>query len=267
MPTSCVICKDMSQCSRCQINDLKQQVSSLQYALAYFNKESNQQLRSVNVYSKHFELDNKFLSIKFYGELSTYQFTTLTFDPNKYGLFNQPSDEKNFIFKSIWKAIQSKYISQVCGCFELQKKSGTVHAHFICKTDNTCKEIEDYFRPYFTDDPRNKFAIKSYPLQKERCIEYLKKESQEFYRYDLVNGLDDGLDDPSEQEDCKSKCMGSLKDIFNAIKMVDDSNHQTMKVFVARLIRKYEIKDMTADQLIKQYYKKGYAPAQDSQIF
>jgi len=255
MKTSCVVCKDMSQCSRCQIKDLQKQVETLSYALSYFQKESNQQLRLVKDYSTNFELDNKFLPIKFYGEMSTYQFTTITFDPNKFGLFNQPSDEKNYIFKSIYKAIKDKYISQVCGCFELQKKSGTIHAHFICKTDNTCKEIEDRCRSDFTDDPRNKFAIKSYPLQKDRCIDYLKKESLEFYRYDLVTGLDDGLGDPSEQEDCKSKCMGSLKDIFNAIKIIDDSNKHSIMIFIKRLIKKYEITDITADAVYDIYQR------------
>jgi len=252
MPTSCVVCRDSSQCQRCQIKDLKKQIETLSYALTYFQKESNQQLRLIKDYSTNFELDNKFLPIKYYGEMSDYGFLTITFDPNKFGLFNQPSDEKNYLFKSINKAIKDKYISQLTGCFELQK-NGTVHAHLIIKSDYTNKQIEDYFRPFYTDDPRNRYAIKCYPLQKERCEAYLQKESEEYYRYDPVRGLDDGLEDPSQQEDCKSKCMGSLKDIFNALKIIDDSNRLTLLLFIKRLIKKYDIQNKSPDEILDEF--------------
>jgi len=240
MPTSCVVCKHSSQCQRCQIKDLKDIIQKQNYELSYLRKESNPQLKIQIDYSTNFETDNKFLPIKYYGEMIDYGFLTITFDPNKFGLFNQPSDEKNYIFKKLYKSITDQYINQLTGCFEFQK-NGTVHAHIIIKTTYKPKEIEDYFRPFFTDDPKNKYAIKSYLLQKEKCEAYLQKESEEFFRYDPVRGLDDGLEEASVFVDCTSKCMGTIMDIIKAATALDESNNHQIKTFVKRQLKRYEI--------------------------
>lgn len=178
--------------------DLKNQLEILTNKLSYYNNESNKQLILKKNYSTQFETDNKYLPIVYYGQLVDYQFLTLTFDPDKFGCFNMKEDEQNYIFYTLSKAIKDRKITQLTGCFEYQKKTGTTHAHLIIKTDETPKEIEDYFRPYFTNNPKNKYAIKSYPAQFPKVEDYLKKESQEFYRYDLVNGITDGIESPDD---------------------------------------------------------------------
>lgn len=198
MSTSCVVCKGGSQCNKCIIKDLKKRIEILNYELRYLRKDSNPLLKNKD-YTTHFELDNKFLALRYYGSLTEYQFLTITFDPNKFGLFNQPKDEQNYIFRVLYKCLHyddGEYrspITQLTGCFEYQK-NGTTHAHIIIRTAYTPKQIEDFLRPQFTDDVKNKCAIKSYLLQKEKCEDYLIKESTEYFRYDKTNGLDDGLD-------------------------------------------------------------------------
>jgi len=202
MPTSCVVCKGSSQCQRCLIKDLTSRIELLNYELSYLRKGSNNQLQLPQDYSQHFELDNKFLPIIYYGTLEDYGFLTITFDPNKFGLFNQPKDEQNYIFKQLKQAITDQYIFQLTGCFEYQK-NGAVHAHLIIKSDYTNSQIEDYFRLHFTNDPRNRYAIKCFSLQKDKCESYIQKESQEYYRYDQINGFDENVsvsDNPEFQQ-------------------------------------------------------------------
>ncbi len=135
--------------------------------------------------------------------MKDYQFLTITFDPNKFGYFNMREDEQNYIFYKLKLSIKDQLITQLTGCFEYQKRTGTTHAHMIIRTDKTPSEIEDYFRPHFTNDKKNKYAIKSYYLEQEKCEAYLQKESMEYYKYDLVHGLDDGLSlvDPQCRKD------------------------------------------------------------------
>jgi len=260
--SSCAVCRDMSQCYKCQIVDLKKQVLALKIELKHNSKESNKQLIKPDA-TKHFELDNKFLPIRYYGLQADYGFLTITYDSAKFGLFNLVKDEQNYIFYVLNKAIEDGYIVQLTGCFEYQKNT-TTHAHLIIKSDYNNQQIEDYFRPYFTDDKKNKYAIKCYTLQKTKCESYLVKESTEYYRYDPLRGLDDGIDDASPFDDCRSKCIGSLKDIFNALTIIDTSNYESLKLFGARLLRKYEIPDMTINQLLQQYEQ--YKSSSDSVI-
>lgn len=199
MPTSCVVCKGSSQCTRCHNSDLMKKIELLQYELSYLRKGSNKQLMLQKDYSSRFETDNKFLPIRYYGLMTEYSFLTITFDPNKFGLFNQPKDEQNYIFYILAKSISDSYINQLTGCFEYQK-NGTVHAHIIIKSIYTCSQIEDYFRPFFTDDPKNKYAIKCYKLIKDKCEDYLQKEATEYFRYDKLNNLDDGIGEADESE-------------------------------------------------------------------
>lgn len=243
MSTSCVVCKGSSQCQRCQIKDLKKIIEKQEYELQYLRKGSNHQLKLNNDYSQYFETDNKFLPIKYYGEMKDYQFLTITFDPNKFGIFNQPSDEQNYIFCYLKRAIMTSiapkpsFITQLTGCFEYQK-NGTTHAHIIIKSDYTTKQVEDFFRPFFTDDPKNKYAIKSYLLQKEKCETYLQKESTEFFRYD--KHFND-LEDAEAFDDCKSKCIATIEDVLNIIKQREAFQRVENSKLFNRLLKAYKL--------------------------
>lgn len=252
MSTSCVVCKGTSQCQRCQIKDLKLKIEQQEYALQYFQKDSNQQLRLPKDYAHYFERDNKFLPIKYYGEMVDYHFLTITFDPNKFGIFNQHVDEQNYIFKYLHKSIDKQIVVQLTGCFEYQK-NGTTHAHIILKSAQRDSEIEDFFRNYFTNDPKNKYAIKSYKLQKEKCETYLQKESTEYFRYDLTFD-DDLMEQANPFADCKSKCVATVNDILNIIRHHEEIHKQEQLKLATRLIKKYGI-TTTAKELL-------YAPAQ-----
>lgn len=237
MSTHCVVCKHSSQCYKCQIKDLKSTIEKLTYELSYLRKGSNSLLVLKDDYSKHFETDNKFLPINYYGEMSDYQFLTITFDPQKFGLFNQPKDEQNYIFKYLTKSINKGFIKQLTGCFEYQK-NGTTHAHIIIHTNYKPKEIEDHFRPSFTDDLKNRYAIKCYPLQKEKCEAYLQKESTEYYRYDL------SFDDMPEAgifADCKSKCTATLKQIAQILEQYKKEQEINYKKFEKDIRKRYNI--------------------------
>lgn len=247
MSISCVVCKGSSQCSRCEIKQLKNIIEKQNYELSYLRKGSNPQLVLKDDYSKYFEIDNKFLPIKYYGEMTDYGFLTITFDPKRFGLFNSPAAEKNYIFKQLINSINNNNILQLTGCFEYQK-NGTTHAHLIIKTHYNSKQIEDLFTPHFTDDPKNKYAIKCYPLQKEKCEAYLQKESTEYYRYD--KHLND-LDEAEPFSDCKSKCMATVNDLIKIIKMRKASNDVELEKLANRLLKKYEL-DLTPKQLLFQ---------------
>lgn len=243
MSIHCVVCKQATQCYKCQIKDLKLQVEKLTYELSYLRKGSNKQLIKEIDFSKHFETDNKFLPINYYGQMSDYQFLTITFDPQKFGLFNQPSDEQNYIFQKLWQSThtaiipRSCYITQLTGCFEYQK-NGTTHAHIIIRTEYKPKEIEDYFRPFFTDDPKNKYAIKCYPLQKAKCEAYLQKESTEYYRYD--KSFND-LEDVEPYNDSKSKISATLQDINKIVSLLVESHKVEQQKLFNKLCKQYNI--------------------------
>jgi len=247
----CAICHLTTKCFKCQINDLQRIIEIQNYELEYLRKDSNAQLILKDDYTQHFEIDNKFLPIKYYGEMIDYAFLTITFDPNKFGIFNQRVDEQNYIFRTLHKSIKKEYIKQLTGCFEYQK-NGTTHAHIIIKTEYNDSKIEDFFRPFYTDDPKNKYAIKCYRLQKEKCETYLQKESTEFFRYDL--SFED-MDEPSPFIVDKIQLPTTLNDLINALVMFHNSSKHELKLLAKRLMKKYQI-EVPLDDIIEQVHKK-----------
>ncbi len=90
----------------------------------------------------------------------------------------------NYIFRSLYNAINQSIITQLIGCFEYQK-NGSIHAHAIIKSKLTTQEIDAYFAPQFTDIIKKQYAIKTEIIRNLTNVEnYLKKESNSFYRYD-----------------------------------------------------------------------------------
>lgn len=191
--SSCVVCKQATQCFKCRIIDLEKANEFLRTELRYWKKESNKQLILKDDYSQYFDIDNKYLPIKYIGDIIEYHFLTITFDPSKFGLFNNHQDEQNYIFKTVRHCIKKEAIRQLTGCFEYQQ-NGTTHAHMIIRSDLNDRDIEDLLRPYYTDNEKNRYAIKCLPAKFPNVEQYIMKESNEYYRYDPNNGFyEDGL--------------------------------------------------------------------------
>lgn len=242
--SSCVVCKQASQCYKCQIQDLKKANELLQMEVRYWKKESCKLLQLGTDYSVYFETDSKYLPIKYMGDKSDYRFLTITFDPSKFGLFNNHQDEQNYIFRTLYKS--RHMIKQLTGCFEYQQ-NGSTHAHMIIRTSYTDKEIEDYLRPMYTDNTRNKYAIKCLPAKFPNVEQYLNKESNEFYRYDPNNAFyEDGLV-------CEDKIITNLPDkqrpeIERIIKLITAyknqiSDYQTLISTYEKRLKNFALKD------------------------
>lgn len=119
-----------------------------------------------------------------------YSFTTITFDPSKFGYFNMADDEQLYILNTLKQLIQENIIEEVTGCFEYHK-SGQTHAHMHIRSEYTFQYIDEVLSPYFTDNKKNKVAVKSYPAKFQRDEEYMTKESTEYFSYksDIDKGV------------------------------------------------------------------------------
>lgn len=195
---TCVICRGGSPCFKCQLTILQKENTRLNLELKYWRNESSPVLVLKKDYSKNFHLTTVYQPIVYNPvDLTPYRFLTITFDPKKFGQYNNNNDERNYIFYTLDKSIRDCLINRLTGCFEYQV-NGTTHAHILITTDKTDKQVEQYFRPYYTDDKRNIYAIKCVPAKFPNVETYIKKESNEYYRYDphADYGIDDGIDVP-----------------------------------------------------------------------
>lgn len=231
--TSCAICKGTSQCYKCQVIDLIKKNSQLSKELAYFKKQPNKALSLKKDYSSVFETDTKYLPIKYIGDKSEYRFLTLTFDPSKFGLYNLHQYEQNYIFYTIYRLIKKNQIKQLTGCFEYQQ-NGSTHAHLIIRSDLPDHEVETLLRPYYTDNERNKYAVKCLPAKFPNVEDYIMKESNEFYRYDpnigyYEEGLvcEDHIETKLPDKQPKSEQVERLQKMIKAYKS-QISDYQTL---------------------------------------
>ncbi|WP_445769537.1 hypothetical protein [Rheinheimera sp.] len=175
---------DYNPCYKCQIAQLKKDNHQLKVQLQYYTKSIPEILTINSDYKKHFDTSTFFLDFKNPINKSDYKFITITLDPSKFGLFNQDEPQMNYIFRSLYNAINQSIITQLIGCFEYQK-NGSIHAHAIIKSKLTTQEIDAYFAPQFTDIIKKQYAIKTEIIRNLQNVEnYLKKESNSFYRYD-----------------------------------------------------------------------------------
>ncbi len=187
----CAICSGSSLCFKCQIKELKSIVESQAIELRHWKGESCKLLQCKKDYRNFFEISANCLLPNYIGENTEYKFITITFDPSKFGLYNNRQDEQNYILKHLLKIIKAKLIKSLAGCFEYQKRSGTTHAHLLARVTCTNNEIENYLRPSFTDNPKNNIAVRCEDPRNFTNIEnYLKKESIEYYRYDNAASID-----------------------------------------------------------------------------
>lgn len=186
----CTICSGTSSCFSCQIKELKSIIQQQAIELRHWKGESCKLLQCKKDYRTFFETSINYLPLNYIGDNTEYKFITITFDPKKFGLFNNRSDEQNYILKQLLKLIKANYIKSLAGCFEYQK-NGTTHAHLIARVKCSNADIEDYLRPNFTDDPKNKYAIKCEDPNSFKNIEnYIKKESSEYFRHDNAASID-----------------------------------------------------------------------------
>jgi len=186
----CAICSGSSSCFSCQIKELKSIIQQQAIELRHWKGESCKLLQCKKDYRLFFEISSNFLRPNYIGENTEYKFITITFDPKKFGLFNVKSDEQNYILKQLLKCIKANQIKSLAGCFEYQK-NGTTHAHLIARVTCSNTTLEDTLKMKFTDDTKNKYAVKVEDPNSFKNIEnYLQKESIEFFRYDIAASLD-----------------------------------------------------------------------------
>lgn len=236
----CAICKGTSQCFRCIIKELQLKVSQQEVELRYWKGESCKLLCCSKDYRTFYEISHNFLPLNYIGDSSEYRLLTITFDPKKFGLFNVRTDEQNYILKQLMKLIKAQQIKSLSGCFEYQK-NGTTHAHLIVRVGCSNSDIENALRPYFTDDLKNKFAIKCEDPKNMKNVEnYLQKESNEYYRYDNAASID--LD-----------------------YMMYEQNTQPIKPILPthNIIKVLEQEIINIRQRIEKYKKSLYVPAQE----
>lgn len=197
----CPICFTSTiACDRCSIKALTKENQQLKVLLLQFQNQVPK-VFDVPDMSSTFEEDTKYLDLPIYKHdiLDEYMGLTLTFDPSKFGRYSLPQWEKQYIFYALSQIIKAGVISRCTGSFEFHK-DGRVHAHVLFKSRFSGQYVQDAITPYFTDNKSNKRAVLCKPAKFPNIIDYIKKESDHYFRYDIGNGLDDGLDLEQEPE-------------------------------------------------------------------
>uniref|UniRef100_UPI0040480A85 hypothetical protein n=1 Tax=Rheinheimera sp. TaxID=1869214 RepID=UPI0040480A85 len=145
-PVTCIICSTCSPCTRCIIKQLQLDNHKLKLQLQYYKKDIPEILTINSDYKKHFETSSFYLpfSESTYTNSHDFKFITITFDPSKFGLYNQDEPQKQYIYRSFHNALERFIINRITGCFEYQK-NGSIHAHALIRTKLTTQELDDHF--------------------------------------------------------------------------------------------------------------------------
>lgn len=191
----CVSCMhDLNDpCPNCQIRRLKDYIRQYEEVIRYLMNLSSPQL-----HLKNYQIVDL---MQFYRskspmpfetpiseELHYWKFLTITFDPEKFGISNEPGDEKNYILHHLLRVYKLNYCSALYGCFE-QHQSGRVHSHIVIKVlDN---DIYGELKRSFTDNPRNKHAVDIGLARFPQAIKYIEKESTDYFQLGIRNPLDE----------------------------------------------------------------------------
>lgn len=235
----CAICDRSLSCFKCQIKTLKEKISIQDIELRYWKGESCKLLSLNKDYRQYYEVSLQYLPLSYIGDSLEYKFLTITFDPKKFGQFNLHSDEQNYIFKQLYKLIKANLITSLSGCFELQK-NGTTHAHMICRTTASNDEINTALVLSFSDDPKNKYAIKCEdPRSMNNITTYMQKEAQDYYRYDPTGAIDYDLlpfEQPITQEKPKH-CH--LQNTINILEQEIISHRKAINKYTTLLNKSY----------------------------
>lgn len=174
----CIICNDTG-CHTCtQYKDIKlltRELHALQELQNYIEQVSNPAiyLKPQQIAETHdFKRMVTPLMVDYKEDLIYWQFITITFDPNKFGIHNTVKDEKNYI---LWALRKLKEHYSVCyGVFEYFK-TGTVHAHAIVRMESSPGLFKKELKKYFTNNPRNRVAIQMDPAKYPNAINYINK--------------------------------------------------------------------------------------------
>lgn len=111
-------------------------------------------------------------------DLAHYKFITITFDPTKFGINNDINKERIYILSILYKLIKKGFIKRVSGCFEVHK-SGATHAHLTAYVEDN--DYLPYLKRHFTDNPKNKVAIKVLPAKYPSVVSYMSKDIGPFF--------------------------------------------------------------------------------------
>lgn len=180
---SCVVCSGSSPCYACQIKQLKDTVKQYKEVLDFIMSISSEQLKLKHYQKIDLMLFNRSNSPMPFeiptSDLSSWKFLTITFDPQKFGVSNEPEDERNYILHHLLRVYRLDYCSHLYGCFEMHK-TGRTHAHIIVRVlDN---DIYSELKKSFTDNPKNKNAIDLGLARFPQSIKYIEKESKDYFQ-------------------------------------------------------------------------------------
>jgi len=186
----CVKCYNTPQCLQCENKQLKndnlqltQQLGKLlmiqpeEFDLKYYHKMD---------IKKHFKRQSTpFKEFEYKSKLTNASFFTITFDPSKFGTQPFEDERKEYILHALTKSIKTEYFTEICGCFEYHK-NGIVHAHFIVITAFR-QQLKDCLIPYFTNNKRNLKCIDAGPAKYPQAMDYLTKESTDYFYHHYIN--------------------------------------------------------------------------------
>lgn len=216
----CLICHDTSQCFKCQIQELKEENSSLRKELARFHAIENDALKLQ--YWQQQEITNLFTQSKikipfeYKSKLSNAYFITITFDPNKFGVVQLEDERKQYILYSLYKCIKSKLLTELYGCFEYHK-NGLIHTHAILITGYPT-EIKHKLHPLYTDNTKNTVVIQIDKAKHPQAQQYIEKESTHYYYYshfsrsEEVPKVNETVNLAAEREECPKAPLPRISD-------------------------------------------------------
>jgi len=195
----CPICAGGTLCYKCEIKSLKQQLAVANDKFKVFLKKSYGTLNKskYNEYSRTIDIhelstDQILKVLNFEANKHKLHFVTLTFDPVKFPASDNILEQK-YINKVLFEL--SEFHDQLYGCYEIQKQTGRIHAHYIVKLqDIRVLEYEIRLKDYFTDNPKNKYAIKILPMT-VKALDYINKADENllkpFYQINIYDNLSD----------------------------------------------------------------------------
>lgn len=176
-------------CSKCEIISLKLEIEQLKAKYAKYDEERLNALKlppyaeyeiKLRIKQSKTPIVTDFTDIT--PQIQQLMFTTVTFDPLKFGIQSYEEQRKNYILHHFKHLVdKTDIIEYFYGSFEYHS-SGIIHAHMVVKTQYSSKFIDTSLRHLFTDNTRNKRAVITYPFKKT-AIEYINKESTHYFEY------------------------------------------------------------------------------------
>lgn len=160
-----------------QNKKLKEEIQQLKNKINYLTAHTHDELYVTGSerleITEHIQMISEPDNTYRYTPTADWRFVTLTFDPARFGVDNDPAHEALYILKVLTNGIKEEYIFQLYGCFERQR-SGVVHSHCLIKTGDEIKLLR-YLKRNFTNNPRNNKAVDAPPAKHPQALEYINK--------------------------------------------------------------------------------------------